>query len=167
MWAVLAFAKLGEGNKADDLFSLLNPINHARTPADTARYKVEPHVVAADVYSLSPHVGRGGWTWYTGAAGWMYRAGIEGILGIRCEGQFLIIDPTIPAGWPDFEVTVRKGSTRYEIRVVNPKGLCRGIEAAELDGAQFAVGAGPLRMPLDELPHLLLLQLGESFETAE
>ena len=160
MWAVLAFAKLGEGDKAGDLFSLLNPINHARTPAEAARYKVEPYVVAADVYSVPPHVGRGGWTWYTGAAGWMYRAGIEGILGVRCEGQFLIIDPTVPAGWPDFEVTVKKGSTRYEIRVVNPKGVCRGIEAADLDGAPLAVGDGPLRVPLDELPHLLLLQLG-------
>ncbi len=166
MWAVLAFAKLGEGDKAGELFSLLNPINHARTQAETARYKVEPYVVAADVYSVPPHVGRGGWTWYTGAAGWMYRAGIEGILGIRCEGRFLIIDPTVPAGWLDFDVTVRKGSTRYEIRVVNPKGHCRGIEAAELDGAQVAVGVGPLRVPLDELPHLLLLQLGEPSETA-
>ena len=97
----------------------------------------------------------------------MYRAGIEGILGIRCEGQFLVIDPTIPSGWPDFEVTVKRGSTRYEIRVVNPKGVCRGIEAAELDGAQLAVGPGPLRVPLDDLAHLLLLQLGSPFETAK
>ena len=167
MWAVMAFAKLGEGDKAGDLFSLLNPINHARTPAETARYKVEPYVVAADVYSVPPHVGRGGWTWYTGAAGWMYRAGIEGILGIRCEGEFLIINPTVPAGWPDFEVTVRKGSTRYEIRVVNPSGVCHGIKAAELDGVQLAVGAGPLRIPLDELPHLLRLLLGAPFDTTE
>lgn len=93
MWAIMAFAKLGEGDKAGSLFSLLNPINHARTPAEIGRYKVEPYVVAADVYSVTPHVGRG-WTWYTGAAGWMYRAGIEGILGIRCEGRFLVINPS-------------------------------------------------------------------------
>ena len=108
MWAILAFAKLGEGDKAADLFALLNPINHARTPAEVERYKVEPYVVAADVYSVAPHAGRGGWTWYTGSAGWMYRAGVEGILGIRREGAVLVVDPCIPAAWPGFEATVER-----------------------------------------------------------
>src|SRR5208337_1972719 len=85
-WSVMAFAALGEGDKAVALFSLLNPINRARTRADVLRYKVEPYVVAADVYATAPHVGRGGWTWYTGSAGWMQRAGVESILGLRIRG---------------------------------------------------------------------------------
>src|SRR6185369_11161665 len=103
MWAVLAFAKSGDGAKAAELFALLNPINHATTPQDTARYRVEPYVVAADVYSVAPHTGRGGWTWYTGAAGWMVQAGVEGILGIRREGMSLLVDPCVPAHWPGYE----------------------------------------------------------------
>ena len=114
----MAFAKLGDGDKASELFSLLNPINHARTPRRRQRYKVEPYVVAADVYSVPPHVGRGGWTWYTGSAGWMYRAGVEGILGIRREGAVLV-DPCIPAAWPGFEARIELGSTQYDIRVDN------------------------------------------------
>ena len=96
----MAFAALGEGDKAAALFSLLNPINHARTRADVHRYKVEPYVVAADVYATAPHVGRGGWTWYTGSAGWMQRAGVESILGLRLEGDVLHLDPCIPKAWP-------------------------------------------------------------------
>ena len=109
MWAILAFAKLGEGDRAGALFALINPINHSRTPEQTSRYKVEPYVVAADVYSVPPHVGRGGWTWYTGSAAWMYRAGVEGILGIRREGASVLIDPCIPAAWPGFEARIRLG----------------------------------------------------------
>ena len=85
----MAFAALGEGDKAAELFSLLNPINHSRTPADAYRYKVEPYVVCADIYSTAPHVGRGGWTWYTGSAGWLQRAGVESLLGLRLRGAFL------------------------------------------------------------------------------
>ena len=108
LWSVMAFAALGEGDKAADLFSLLNPINHARTRADVHRYKVEPYVVAADVYASAPHVGRGGWTWYTGSAGWMQRAGIESILGLRIRGAALHLDPCIPKSWARFEMTVRR-----------------------------------------------------------
>ena len=93
LWSVIAFAALGEGDKAAELFSLLNPINHAATRSDVHRYKVEPYVVAADVYATAPHVGRGGWTWYTGSAGWMYRAGIECILGLRMEGERAMSGP--------------------------------------------------------------------------
>ena len=106
-WSVIAFAVLGQGDKSADLFSLVNPINHTSTRADVQRYKVEPYVVAADVYSVAPHVGRGGWTWYTGAAGWMYRAGIEGILGFRLQGAFLLLAPCIPKAWPRFEIVFR------------------------------------------------------------
>ena len=157
MWAILAFAKLGYGDKAAALFSLLNPVNHARTPTEVDRYKVEPYVVAADVYSVAPHVGRGGWTWYTGSAGWMYRAGIEGILGIRREGDFLVIDPCIPDAWPGFRATVNMQSTCYEIHVEVEAG--RGMTLALLDGVSVDCGDGPVRVPLDAGSHRLLISL--------
>jgi cyclic beta-1,2-glucan synthetase len=160
MWAVFAFAELGQGDEACALFSLLNPINHARTPEEAAGYKVEPYVVAADVYSVPPHVGRGGWTWYTGAAGWMYRAGIEGILGLRLEDDLLRIDPCIPAAWPGFEATVQRGSTRYEIKVENPMAVSRGIAEGELDGVTLETDRETLRLPLDGGSHRLTLRMG-------
>ena len=104
LWNVLAFAELGDGDRASELFSLLNPITHARTAAEVARYRAEPYVVAADVYSVPPHTGRGGWTWYTGSAGWMYRVGVEAILGITLRRGALHVDPCIPRAWPGFEV---------------------------------------------------------------
>jgi cyclic beta-1,2-glucan synthetase len=159
MWAILAFAKLGAGDKAGDLFALVNPINHARTIEEVDRYKVEPYVVAADVYSVSPHAGRGGWTWYTGAAGWMYRAGIEGILGIRREGAFLVVDPCIPAAWPGFEATVKMGSTHYDIRVETPSHRCRGISRAILDDSCIDSGEGSVRVPLDGRTHRLSISI--------
>ena len=141
LWSVMAFAALGEGDKAAALFALLNPINHARTRSDVHRYKVEPYVIAADVYGSAPHVGRGGWTWYTGSAGWMQRAGVESILGLRMEGDVLRLDPCIPKTWPRFEMTVRFRSAHYEILVENPDGVCRGIVAVTVDGT--AVEARP------------------------
>ena len=99
IWSVLAFAMLGDGDKAAELFSILNPIHHASTRAAVHRYKVEPYVACADVYSQPPHVGRGGWTWYTGSAGWMYRAGLEWILGFRLRGATLVLDPCVPRAW--------------------------------------------------------------------
>ncbi len=160
MWSVMAFAAIGEGDKAAGLFSLLNPINHARTPAEAFRYKVEPYVVAADVYTTPPHVGRGGWTWYTGSAGWMQRAGIESILGLRIQGEVLHLDPCIPQAWPGFEMTIRYRSARYEIRVQNSDGAGRGIESAELDGALLT--ERPLSLPLldDGATHSLQVRLG-------
>ncbi|NDV88842.1 hypothetical protein GTW51_19315 [Aurantimonas aggregata] len=160
MWAVMAFAALGEGAQAGALFALLNPINHARTPAETARYKVEPYVVAADVYSVEPLVGRGGWTWYTGSAGWMYRAGIESILGLRQRGRFLTINPCIPAGWPRFDVKLRQGGTQYDISFENPSGVCVGFARVELDGAEIPAGPNPLQLPLDGGTHAMRITLG-------
>ena len=159
-WSVIAFAKLGEGDKAADLFSLINPINHASTRAGVHRYKVEPYVVAADIYSEPPHVGRGGWTWYTGSAGWMYRAGIESILGLRRQGAFLLLDPCIPRHWPGFEIVYRHGTARYEIVVENPHGVSRGIATAELDG--LSLSERPLRVLLadDGKTHELHVVLG-------
>ncbi|MBL9033415.1 MAG: glycosyl transferase [Rhodospirillaceae bacterium] len=160
LWSVMAFAGLGEGDKAIELFSLLNPINHARTRADAHRYKVEPYAVAADVYAAPAHVGRGGWTWYTGSSGWMQRASIESILGLRLRGSRLHLDPCIPKGWPKFEMSVRYRSARYEILVRNPSGVSRGILAAELDGK--VITERPLRLPLldDGLTHHVELTLG-------
>lgn len=159
-WSVMAFAALGDGDKAADLFSLLNPINHARTRAGVLRYKVEPYIVAADVYATPPHIGRGGWTWYTGSAGWMHRAGVESILGLRIRGAFLHLDPCIPKAWPKFEVNVRRQSTRYEIVVENPAGVSRGVRFAKFDGVEIA--ERPLRLPMvdDGAVHHVHVSLG-------
>ncbi len=135
IWSVIAFAMLGDGDTAGELFSLINPINHANTEAAARHYTVEPYAVAADIYSVPPHVGRGGWTWYTGSAGWMYRAGLERILGFRVQGGSLLLDPCIPKAWPKFTIAYRHGSATYEIDVENPDGVNRGIAHAELDGA--------------------------------
>jgi cyclic beta-1,2-glucan synthetase len=140
-WSLIAFAALGDGDKAAEVFSLLNPVNHAKTRADVQRYKVEPYVVAADIYSVAPHVGRGGWTWYTGSAGWLYRAGIEAMLGLLVQGAFLRLDPCIPREWPGFEIVYRYRSARYEIAVENPRGVNRGVSAVELDGRPLTAGA--------------------------
>ncbi|BBK39943.1 glycosyl transferase [Allostella sp. ATCC 35155] len=157
MWAVLAFAELGQGDKAHDLFALLNPIHHARTPEAAERYKVEPYVVAADIYSVAPHVGRGGWSWYTGSAGWMHRAGVEGILGIRRQGRFLSVDPCIPPAWPGFEATVRFEGTICRIVVRRIEGGGDGEPHATLDGMDVSPAGGSVRIPLDNRNHDLLL----------
>ena len=100
MWIVMAMAALGSGDEAVELFHMLNPVNHTRTAEEAARYRLEPYVVAGDVYTRAPHAGRGGWSWYTGSAGWMYRAGLESILGLRRRGSTFVIDPCIPSSWP-------------------------------------------------------------------
>ena len=160
LWSVLAFAELGEGAAAHDLFALLNPINHTRSRADLYRYKTEPYVVAADVYAAPSHVGRGGWTWYTGSAGWMQRAGIERILGLRVQGAFLLIDPCIPPSWPGFEATIRYRSARYRIVVSNPDAVARGVRSVTCDG--LAAAGQPPRLALrdDGATHEVLVRLG-------
>ena len=137
VWTAMAIAALGNGDEVVELFHLLNPINHARSRQDVERYQVEPYVVAADVYSSPRHAGRGGWTWYTGSAGWLYRAGVEWLLGVRLRGTRLLIDPCIPAAWPGFTVTMHFHSTRYDISVENPGQVCRGVTRLELDGASM------------------------------
>jgi cyclic beta-1,2-glucan synthetase len=157
----------GEGDKAAELFAMLNPINRAATPADTERYKVEPYVVTADVYSAPQHLGRGGWTWYTGSSGWMHRVGLERILGFRVQGKVLILDPCIPRGWPRFEITYRYGASRYEIAVGNPQGVNRGVAKVELDGK--ALPQGPARIPLvdDGATHRVQVTLGSEAPAGE
>jgi len=159
MWAVLAWARLGDGARAAGLFALLNPVNHALAPAAVERYRVEPYVVAADVYSVAPHAGRGGWTWYTGAAGWMYQAGVGGILGIRREGASLLIDPCLPPQWPGYEARVAIGDTCYDIRVASVAGRGRGITRATLDEQVLPPQEGAVRVALDGRRHTLRLDL--------
>ncbi|WP_296554946.1 glucoamylase family protein [Pigmentiphaga sp.] len=159
MWVILAYTALGNGDKAVELFSMLNPVNHAHSPAGAQRYKVEPYVVAADVYSVAPHAGRGGWTWYTGSAAWMYRAGVEGILGIQRTGMFLTLNPCIPAAWPGFEACVAIDGSRHDIRVDNVSGRGRGVTAAFVDGIALACAGGTIALPLDGLPHSVVLTL--------
>jgi cyclic beta-1,2-glucan synthetase len=160
LWSVIAFAMLGDGDKANDLFALLNPINHANTRAGIHRYKVEPYVACADVYSIPPHVGRGGWTWYTGSAGWMYRAGLEWILGFQLRGKTLLIDPCIPKKWLGFEIVYRYGATRYEIAVENPHGVSRGVTSIELDGNSLAQRPAQITLSDDGVTHRVQIVLG-------
>ncbi|MBC7281987.1 glucoamylase family protein [Hoeflea sp.] len=144
MWAILAQAKLGDGDAAGALFSMLNPINHALNPDEAARYKVEPYVVAADVYSTAPHEGRGGWTWYTGSAGWMYRAGIEGLLGMTRAGPDIILNPCFPKAWPEIKAVVRIGDATLSITIDNAARNGRGIVSATLDGEALEPENGQL-----------------------
>ena len=157
LWNVLAFAKLGDGDRAWELFSLLNPVNHGRTAEEVARYRAEPYVVAADVYSVPPHTGRGGWTWYTGSAGWMYRVGIEAILGITLRRGALHIDPCIPRAWPGYEVLFAPRGARYRIRVENPNGVNRGVARIELDGQ---VVKRDIPIAQDGVEHVVRVVLG-------
>ncbi len=157
---------LGDGDKAAELFALLNPINHATTRTATHGYKVEPYVASADVYSQPPHVGRGGWTWYTGSAGWLYRAGLERILGFRVQGATLLIDPCVPKAWPAFDIVFRYHSTRYEIAVENPRHVSRGVSHAELDGIVQPGNPAQVELVDDGTTHRLRVVLGqETHET--
>jgi cyclic beta-1,2-glucan synthetase len=159
MWSVMALSALGEGDKATALFWMLNPINHARTRIDSHRYKVEPYVVAADVYSASGHRGRGGWTWYTGSAGWMQRAGLESLLGLKIEGDHFSLDPCIPRTWPRYDMVLRHGSAVYEIRVDNPDGVQRGIGHAKLDGQDLGQRPLVIRLIDDGQVHQVIVTL--------
>jgi cellobiose phosphorylase len=126
IWATMAFAELGEHERAWQLFNIINPINHARTPAEVAIYKIEPYVLAADVYGVAPHIGRGGWSWYTGSAGWMYRLIVESLLGVHLEsseqGQHLHIRPCLPTEWSEYTLEYRYGETTYRINVQQADG---------------------------------------------
>jgi cyclic beta-1,2-glucan synthetase len=158
-WVVIAEAMLGHGEEAAKLFSFLNPISHTRSRADVQRYKVEPYVVAADVYSIAPHVGRGGWTWYTGSAGWLYRAGLEWMLGFRLRAGKLFLAPSIPPSWPSVEIFFKFASASYEILIENPHGVGSGVARVELDGMQLH--ESHVLLADDGRRHTLRVQLGE------
>jgi cellobiose phosphorylase len=117
IWATTAFAMMGDRERAWELFAMLNPINHGSTPAEIDRYKVEPYVMCADIYGAPPHTGRGGWTWYTGASGWMYRLTVETLLGLQLEVDRLRIAPCIPADWEAYKIHYRYRETFYHITV--------------------------------------------------
>jgi len=119
VWVAMAFARMGAGSRAVEVLQMLNPVERARTPKDYALYRTEPYAVAADVYSLESQPGRGGWTWYTGSAGWMYRVWLEEVLGFKLRGDRLSIEPAIPANWPGYTIMFRYGRTQYRIEVEN------------------------------------------------
>ena len=158
LWAVLATAQQGRGDRAFELFQLLNPLMHGRTPEEVATYRVEPYVVAADVYTVAGQLGRGGWTWYTGASSWMYRVGLEGILGFRKRGATLEIQPTAPAAWPVYTIAYRFGTSRYQIEVLNPDGVTGGRMTVTLDGQALAGATIPLVD--DGEPHAVVVTRG-------
>ncbi len=133
IWTAMAFAALGDSARAWELTAMINPVNHARTAEGIARYKVEPYVVAADVYALAPHTGRGGWTWYTGSAGWMYRLVLESLLGLQLEADRLRMKPCLPADWNEFALRYRYRETFYDIAVR------RSAEAGGEPGARIAL----------------------------
>jgi cellobiose phosphorylase len=162
-WSIFAWARLGDGERAGALFDLLNPIRHSDSVEAIARYKVEPYVVSADVYSVDPHIGRGGWTWYTGSAAWLYRAGLEAVLGFHLSGDTLRIDPCIPKTWPGFELAYQhRGQqhvSRYDITVKNPHAVCAGVVAIDMDG-QTLDHADAVALIDDGQTHQLLVVLG-------
>lgn len=138
VWCLIAYSMMGNGSQAHDLFKMINPANRTSTRTGMAAYKVEPYAVAADIYAEPPHVRRGGWTWYTGAAGWLYRAGVEFILGLRVRDRLLGFDPCLPPEWRNAKLHYRYGNTRYNITIQNPEGVSKGIVRLELDGASQA-----------------------------
>jgi cyclic beta-1,2-glucan synthetase len=158
-WMLIAFAELNDGDKAAELFRMISPILRTSSRAGVQKYKVEPYVVAGDIYGEPPHVGRGGWTWYTGSAGWLYRAGVEWILGFRLRGMTLSIDPCIPRNWPTYSVEFKYHSAVYKIKVENPSGVSRGVALTELDGK---LQAGSVNIPLvdDGAVHRIRIVLG-------
>ena len=159
LWTLIAFAMLGDGERAGELFSLLNPVNHSSTRAGLHKYKVEPYVAVGDVYAVPPHTGRGGWTWYTGSAGWMYRAGLESILGFKLQGTSLRIDPCVPRWWREFEITYRREKTTYRIKVENPLAISHGVATVELDGQLLS--DDEISLTDDGQTHNVLVVLGE------
>ncbi|GIP31491.1 GH36-type glycosyl hydrolase domain-containing protein [Paenibacillus sp. J2TS4] len=136
LWSIFAWCQLGNGDKAFELFHMLNPITHTRTPGEVRRYVGEPYVMSADVYTTDPHKGHAGWTWYTGAAGWMYQACIEGILGLLRRGERLYVRPCIPSEWPELAIQYRFGDTMYRITILNPERKSQGLTGWSVDGEE-------------------------------
>jgi cellobiose phosphorylase len=162
IWAAMAFAKMGDTEKAWEAFDIVNPLRHADTPANIARYKVEPYVIAADVYGVAPHTGRGGWTWYTGSAGWMYTLILESLLGLQRHGHFLTISPCIPASWNGFEIHYQFGLSMYHISI--------RVSQESNASARMSVDAQPsedLRIALidDGAVHQVVYQLSQPGES--
>lgn len=137
VWTIIAEALLGFGDKAGELFRMINPIEHSRTKEEVQKYKVEPYVIAADVYGVGNLVGRGGWTWYTGSSSWMYKAGIEYILGLKIEKGVLKIEPCIPRDWKEYTMRYRYKTSIYNIKVKNNNGKNVGVDKFIFNGKEF------------------------------
>ncbi len=161
IWTVMAIAKLGNGNRASELYALLNPINHTSTVAGLHKYKVEPYVIAADIYGMSPHLGRGGWTWYTGSASWMYRAGLESILGFQIiGGNKLRMKPCIPTHWNGYQIKYRFKSATYLIEVKNPFGVSISSEPIiTIDGKKMSPPQMDIALLDDQKEHVIVFEM--------
>ncbi len=136
LWVVQALAQMGSGDRAMEVFDILNPIHHGQTDAEAAQYRTEPYAVAADIYSLPPHTGRGGWTWYTGSAAWMYRVALEDLLGFKLRAEIIKIEPCIPSYWPEFSIMYRHRTTNYQIVVKNPERVSHGVRSVMVDDVE-------------------------------
>jgi cyclic beta-1,2-glucan synthetase len=159
LWLALGLIRRGDGDGAAAIFRLINPIEHAREPEEVARYKAEPYVVAADVYNLAGRVGRGGWTWYTGSAGWMYRILIEEMLGLKIRGDSLRVDPVLPSDWETVSLRLRRGEAVYEITLDNRERVNRGVAWQEMDGRRLSLGEDIL-LENGPVKHKLRVRMG-------
>ncbi len=158
LWAPMAFARLGDGDTAVKLLNLMGPLSHTKDKTVAGKYRVEPYVVVADIYSALGHEGQGGWTWYTGAAGWMYHIWITEILGVRKLSDTLIIDPAIPNAWDSYTVKIKHGAGHYAITVENPHHISSGVESVELDGAPL--GSYTIPLSTEAAEHIVRVVLG-------
>ena len=144
IWAAMALARLGDTDRAWELFTLINPIHHGGTPEAIATYQTEPYVIAADVYAVAPHTGRGGWTWYTGSAGWMYRLLVESLLGVNLEGDQLRLTPCFPKHWTTYKVHYRYRQTVYHITMTRRSEDSSKVHPVVLDGVELVLPTVPL-----------------------
>jgi cyclic beta-1,2-glucan synthetase len=160
-WMALAHALLGDGKGAVEIWRMISPVNRSANTVDADRYRIEPYVVAGDIYGMPPHAGRGGWTWYTGAAGWLYRVAIEAILGLKLLGGKFRVEPCIPPEWSEFTIAYRHYSSRYVIRVINPQHVSQGVLRVELDGEVLPPEAEEMIVMADDgREHQVLVVLG-------
>jgi cyclic beta-1,2-glucan synthetase len=158
VWLAMAMARSGDGSRAAQMLRMLNPIERTHNPEAVWRYGIEPYVAAADVYHLPGSVGRGGWSWYTGSAAWMYRAWVEEMLGLCVRGESMQIAPVIPGWWDGFQLSYRHGDTLYDIQIENPEHCERGVLWAEMDGQRLPGGVIPLSRDL--VKHRITVRMG-------
>jgi cyclic beta-1,2-glucan synthetase len=163
-WSIIAHVLLGNGDRALELFNMINPVEHAKDLSGAQKYKVEPYVLAGDVYSQAPHTGRGGWSWYTGAAGWMHRAGLEYMLGLQIQGNELSLNPCVSSDWKEFKIRYKFGGSLYQIHVRNPQGVQKGIRGIEIDGKAVKF---PLIMIDDGKTHQIDVTMGTEMAKTE
>jgi cellobiose phosphorylase len=162
IWTTMAFAMLGDTDRAWEMFAMLNPVHHGSEPEQIERYEVEPYVMCADIYGAAPHTGRGGWTWYTGAAGWMYRLTVETLLGLQLEIDHLRIAPCIPVHWDSYKIHYRFRETVYHITIRRAAGKSNRVSCVTVDGVVINGKDGVGRIPLvdDRQEHNVEVQLG-------